>query len=600
MKKIIFIALLFCITCVGVYANGQSEGSVYSRGMNYLKNGDYDMAITEFTTLIDMHSPTYYPAVYLDRGLAFLRKGNDDRAIIDFTNYINNRPSTHHYSPLYHRGVAYSNKGNYDQAIEDFSTVLRLFPNSSSNDETRSALADAQRARAAQGGTISTPPVVTQAQQQIQQLQNGISVIGRLPRTDSEVWYSVTPTESGFIAITLQGDGGVHRSYFLEIYDTNNNLLTTKRGVDFDIIMPTETSKTYMIRLIYTGFYNNAGHRITAAIEAFDPNPPPNSGNDFDITQNVQGGITITGYRGTRRQIVIPATISGIRVTEIGQNVFNEKGLISVVIPNSVTTIGSSAFNNANLTSVTIPNSVAIIGSNAFSNNNLTSVTIPNSVTTIGSNAFNNNNLTSVTFPNSIININSNAFSNNNLTTVTIPNSVTTIGYEAFNNNNLTSVTFGNRIETIGTGAFANNKLTELTNLPASITIIGVGAFYNNSITTVVLPSNSNLALISGSILSGEYFNKPAFANNPITTLVIPAGLAQTRTRSVDSVGSSNIGSALGNSIRTLTTITMPANAPMGNSNLISGFINNFSVYYESQNRRAGTYNWDGRLWSVR
>ena len=340
--------------------------------------------------------------------------------------------------------------------------------------------------------------------------------------------------------------------------------------------------------------------------QTFDLSNP----DDFDITQNAQGGITITGYRGTRRQVVIPATISGIAITEIGREAFQRRNLYNVVIPESVTIIGQSAFSNNNLSSITIPNSVTTIGSNAFSNNSLTSVTIPNSVTTIGSNAFNNNSLTSVTISNSVVNISSGAFRNNALTSITIPNSVITISSGAFSGNALTSVAFGNSVQNIGTGAFSNNYLTELTNFPASVTSIGAGAFWNNSITTVILPSNSNLVLISGSILSGEYFNRAVFANNPIATLVIPDALAQTRIRGVDAVMSSNISRALGNSSSTLTSITMPANAPLATTirgpfadtpgNLISELPNNFAAFYVSQDRRAGTYNWDGRLWTVR
>ena len=440
---------------------------------------------------------------------------------------------------------------------------------------------------------------------QSQQLQNGITINGRIASRNGSIWYSVTPTVNGYVAIAAQRHVNrvANESFRLEIYDTQNNLLATNEGENFEIIMPAEIGKTYMIKLSPVSFYEYSSgdnYRITAIIEAFDPNLTPNSGDDFDIIQNAQGGITITGYRVSRRQVVIPSTISGIKITEIAKDVFNGKKLYSIVIPESVTSIGQSAFNNNYLTSVTIPNSVRTIGSSAFSNNNLTSVTIPNSVRTIGSSAFSNNKLTSVTISNVLTEIDSGTFSNNKLTSVTIPNSVTIIGWESFSSNALTSVTFGSRVETIGNGAFANNKLTELTNLPASLSYIGTGAFYNNSITTVTLPSNSNLALISGSVLSGNYFDKPVFANNPITTLIIPAALTQTTTRSVDYVRSSNIGRALGNSLGTLTTITMPANAPMGDSHIISGFSNNFSLYYESQNRKAGTYSWDGRLWSVR
>jgi len=40
--------------------------------------------------------------------------------------------------------------------------------------------------------------------------------------------------------------------------------------------------------------------------------------NDFKIMQNKAGTITITGYTGKVKDIIIPATIEGIKVTEIG------------------------------------------------------------------------------------------------------------------------------------------------------------------------------------------------------------------------------------------------------------------------------------------
>ena len=135
-----------------------------------------------------------------------------------------------------------------------------------------------------------------------------------------------------------------------------------------------------------------------------DPNPPPNSGDDFNITQNAQGSVTITGYTGTRVQVVIPQTIEGIRVTEIGGSAFIGdllgKRLFSVVIPNGVTSIGREAFAYNLLASVTIPNSVTTIGSRAFAYNyQLTSVTIGNGVTSIGDEAFGYNPITTITIP---------------------------------------------------------------------------------------------------------------------------------------------------------------------------------------------------------
>ena len=158
------------------------------------------------------------------------------------------------------------------------------------------------------------------------------------------------------------------------------------------------------------------------------------SANDFEFERNASGTITITGYKGSTKQVVIPASIGGNRVTEIGEFAFARIQLTSVTIPNSVTTIGEGAFAYNKLTSVTIPNSVTTIGEGAFADNQLTNVTIPNSVTTIGEWAF----------------------SENKLTNVTIPNSVTTIGEDAFNENPLTSITLGANVR-FNLTVFENN-----------------------------------------------------------------------------------------------------------------------------------------------
>ena len=107
---------------------------------------------------------------------------------------------------------------------------------------------------------------------------------------------------------------------------------------------------------------------------------------------------TITGYDiAGGLDVVIPFTIGGVAVEHIGFEVFKEKYLTSVIIPDSVTSIGECAFRINLLTSVTIPDSVTSISDRAFGTNLLTSVTIPDSVTSIGYWVFADNLLTSVT-----------------------------------------------------------------------------------------------------------------------------------------------------------------------------------------------------------
>ena len=104
--------------------------------------------------------------------------------------------------------------------------------------------------------------------------------------------------------------------------------------------------------------------------------------------------ISITGYNTEGGlDVVIPSYIDGYKVTTITFNVFESKGIKSVVIPNTVETINEGAFSNNNLTSIVIPSNVKFIGAGAFGNNynlkiinnsSITDVDIWKSITGIG------------------------------------------------------------------------------------------------------------------------------------------------------------------------------------------------------------------------
>src|SRR5574344_2052379 len=76
------------------------------------------------------------------------------------------------------------------------------------------------------------------------------------------------------------------------------------------------------------------------------------------------------------RDVVIPSSINGTSITEIGDSAFESKKITSVSIPDSVTMIDSEAFRSNNLITVIIPDSVTTLGSYSFYYNKLTSVTI--------------------------------------------------------------------------------------------------------------------------------------------------------------------------------------------------------------------------------
>ena len=78
-------------------------------------------------------------------------------------------------------------------------------------------------------------------------------------------------------------------------------------------------------------------------------------------------GYIIVDYIGKETNVVIPSTYKGKPILKIGNKVFYEKNISSVVIPDSVTSIGDYAFAYCySLTSVVIPDSVTSIGNYAF------------------------------------------------------------------------------------------------------------------------------------------------------------------------------------------------------------------------------------------
>lgn len=92
-----------------------------------------------------------------------------------------------------------------------------------------------------------------------------------------------------------------------------------------------------------------------------------NIAKNFDF-KVIDGKATITKYRGTDTEVVIPSEIGGLSVTSIGYAAFEYcTSLTSVEIPDSVTSIENRAFENCtSLTSITMPNSVTRIGNFSF------------------------------------------------------------------------------------------------------------------------------------------------------------------------------------------------------------------------------------------
>lgn len=126
-------------------------------------------------------------------------------------------------------------------------------------------------------------------------------------------------------------------------------------------------------------------------------NKPPHRDDEYTSTVSDflvefdDGEAEILCYNGAGGDVIIPAQIENMRVTEIESRAFeNCYGLISVTIPGSIESIGEDAFANCvNLSSVTIENGVREIDEYAFSGcTSLTRLDIPDSVMEIERFAF--------------------------------------------------------------------------------------------------------------------------------------------------------------------------------------------------------------------
>ena len=243
---------------------------------------------------------------------------------------------------------------------------------------------------------------------------------------------------------------------------------------------------------------------------AEDERDVPGTGEDsFEYGVLDDNTAIITEYYGSSENLVIPSEIEGYTVTRIGSYVFEECGMHSVTIPDTVKEIQSGAFANcASLTSVTLPKSLEILGHHAFANTALTAVEIPKSLKEsddyyndpyvfngveydFWAGPFANcDALKTVTFETGITKIPAYLFSGcTGLEEITIPATVTKIEQDAFSYClRLARVATGNGITYIESSAFDHCVSLREINLSKALTYIGAHAFRNTALTAVEIP----------------------------------------------------------------------------------------------------------------
>ena len=197
----------------------------------------------------------------------------------------------------------------------------------------------------------------------------------------------------------------------------------------------------------------------------------------------------------------IPGTLLSIKYAE-GSNFINptlyQNEMLSktLILPNDMTSIPTGQFmNTPYLKSVILPPTLITIGDSAFEQSGITSISIPNTVQTIEREAFfNTQQLSTLIFEedSTIHTISVDAFRSSNIEgSLIIPASVANIYGGAFSNTKLVNVSFeeGSQLTAILNHVFATNFKLKSIILPATITSIGLFSFgSSNVLEEIIIP----------------------------------------------------------------------------------------------------------------
>lgn len=210
------------------------------------------------------------------------------------------------------------------------------------------------------------------------------------------------------------------------------------------------------------------------------------------------GEVTITGYKGSDLDIVIPDKIEERPVTVIGEKAFEGYDMESITIPYGITKIEYKAFEDCvNLKTVNLPDSLTEI--DGFSGcESLEKIKIPDSVTGIGDFA-GCKSLTEITLPDSITGFSSRAFMNcTNLKSINIPKNIDDIPDQLFYGcESLTEIVIPDGVSKIHNSAFGECINLESAIIPSSVIMIadknaiGNDAFYGCDNLTIYGDANS-------------------------------------------------------------------------------------------------------------
>lgn len=225
------------------------------------------------------------------------------------------------------------------------------------------------------------------------------------------------------------------------------------------------------------------------------------------VSYMIGDGSEIDGnaYRGTETKIFIPETYNDKPVTKIGQYAFRNGAHISFVsLPETTTEISDRAFQWCfDLKNIALPEGLLKIGNEAFDDSGLITIAIPENVIEIGRGVFRYSSLTSAIIRSNVVGIE--MFSRcKDLVTITINGNIPKIEQSMFNEcSSLKSITIPESVTEIGSGAFSYTGLTSII-IPKNVSKIGTTAFYNSPIVNMTVLATTPPVLAYSNVISAS------------------------------------------------------------------------------------------------
>lgn len=232
-------------------------------------------------------------------------------------------------------------------------------------------------------------------------------------------------------------------------YTTDGSFPSVENAMEY--ISPIVINEYTVIRSI--AYYEESGYYSEETVEKIRISY---LGDEEDFTITNEG--VITDYKGDIGDLIIPDTINGVVVTDIGADAFNKETLYGLVLPDTIVYIsdGAKFKNNSNIKFVT-GNEVINIGASAFSKmSGLINVEFPKAQL-IGASAFYGTTIPTAYFP-----------------------SVKTILGDAFKTS-LMYAFYGPEVEEIGVNCFSYNTALKEVYLPKLTRLNGRGCYFQQT-----------------------------------------------------------------------------------------------------------------------